>query len=893
MSNLKIYLFCSLFCVFALCLIEPLLADSNDFCGDLPKQCTIYKEKSESLVATQIDCDLNDGRIVFNSKGENNTADLIYLKRCNEKHEMLNTILFVNKPWFKYIIDQSFDFNNLFAFIKIHCKILKMCDIYSLEFSFLDGFELIYNSISFLSKNNLDLDPISNIEFYKSKFHFYLSNKRLIKSCQNDLVYSKNISSIVNMKHWRLIYLKDNTFDIEVCPLIFANANIIEFHINGMIKSFHKINVLKFSNMSFPNLNSKIKMIYLSEMENIDLDSSFLNKHVFQNIRELGISGQIKSIQVDIFKPFQKLKVVYFDTHDVRQFFHKNGIEWINNFNGDINVNPSQLTFMSNEEVKRNLFEFGIRLINRFKVDENMYYIQSSYPDEDFCLYRHFPFHKMIFFYDQTNSLFKKKGFELTKMTCTYMWLIQLYPIVSKWLKHVRLFIPLDFHRLTNECDFETRLRLCNKTSILLPINNNNGNLIFETDENFTESRVQIDLVRLIFIFISPVISILGLVTNIMVIIIIRIYKNKTKGTKDLRLYDFIVLNAISNICIFSIELIGLMNQCTDYFWCSPISYSQGAQYYKKIVGELINTFFIFMSNFTHVAFLLSRLSLIGNKHGKIVTSISSKTSDCEICIWMLGFAITSLILSVVKYFIYVINVDFIDFISIISYVEVGNKYPRKFSYAERRVNNNDLSKTTAVTVINIVSDFVNYLMFFIVNMSIEIYSNILFKVTLKEKANQITDPKAKEKIEMQNAKSIKRNNRMVKWNIIADLLLKLPVILSVILETISAYLLLSSFDQAGKDSLIVHIMNLFIKTRFKNSFNHFCIQLNGCQMLEDIFNVLFLFYLSLPLLFYYKYDLNFKQWFKNLFKISTISDQQQNQQSNEPKQQNQTNKTI
>ena len=239
-----------------------------------------------------------------------------------------------------------------------------------------------------------------------------------------------------------------------------------------------------------------------------------------------------------------------------------------------------------------------------------------------------------------------------------------------------RIFIPSDFQRLANECDFETRLRLCNKTSHLLTINKNNAILSFQTDGSFIESRVDIDLVRLIFMFISPIISVLGLVTNTLVIIIIRIYKNKTKGTKDLRLYDYLVLNAISNIVIFCFELIGLMNQCTDYFWCSPISYSQGAQYYKMIVGQLIGNSFRFFSNFTHFAFLLSRLSLIGKKHGIIVTSISSK-SDCGISVWMLGFAITSIILSVIKYFIYVINHDLIDYINYIPSIEVGNKYPK------------------------------------------------------------------------------------------------------------------------------------------------------------------------------------------------------------------------
>ena len=205
------------------------------------------------------------------------------------------------------------------------------------------------------------------------------------------------------------------------------------------------------------------------------------------------------------------------------------------------------------------------------------------------------------------------------------------------------------------------------------------------------------------------------------------------------------------------------------------------------------------------------------------------------------------------------------------------------------------MSAAIAVNVINIISDSINYPMFFILNMIIEIYSNVLFKETLDEKLKQVTDPQTKEKIEMQNAKSIKRNNRMVFWNITAELFLKLPVVINVILETISAFLVMSSSDEAGRNSIDIYNFYLGSKIRLKNNFNHFCIQLNGCQMLEDVFNVLFLFYLSLPLLFYYKYDLNFKKWFQNLFQ-PTIPYQQPNkenestQQSSEDIEPNQQN---
>ena len=151
------------FCVFALCIIQPLLANTNsNSCFDLPRQCTI---NDDDQYHTQIVFDLNDDKIVFSSKRDNKTDSTTNVKRCNEKYEKLNLIVFLNKPWFKHIIGQNFDFNNLLAFINVNCGLLKMCSIEYLAFSFLDGFELRENSIYSLSKNNLDLNQISYTVF--------------------------------------------------------------------------------------------------------------------------------------------------------------------------------------------------------------------------------------------------------------------------------------------------------------------------------------------------------------------------------------------------------------------------------------------------------------------------------------------------------------------------------------------------------------------------------------------------------------------------------------------------------------------------------------------------------------------------------------------------------
>jgi hypothetical protein len=106
----------------------------------------------------------------------------------------------------------------------------------------------------------------------------------------------------------------------------------------------------------------------------------------------------------------------------------------------------------------------------------NDYKIRTNFPDEDFCLYQNFPFEQLIVsLYDLHNHL------ELIddSLTCTYLWLIQFYPIYANYSAHDQNRLLRDvvvnddddddesFLGQERRCEFDKRLKLCRKSSVM------------------------------------------------------------------------------------------------------------------------------------------------------------------------------------------------------------------------------------------------------------------------------------------------------------------------------------------------------------------------------------------------------------------------------------------
>jgi hypothetical protein len=132
-----------------------------------------------------------------------------------------------------------------------------------------------------------------------------------------------------------------------VCPFVFTNAKLGFMNFLNQIDSFLAKNLFRFQSIS-PNESS-----------------ASINSN--QYTTEFEILGQVRLIQVDLFKPFTYLKKVAIMPHVYMNFFHQIGIEWTTHM-------------PTNTEVQ--LVQFSQQLYD--------------FPDEDFCLFADWPHKKMI-----------------------------------------------------------------------------------------------------------------------------------------------------------------------------------------------------------------------------------------------------------------------------------------------------------------------------------------------------------------------------------------------------------------------------------------------------------------------------------------------------------------
>lgn len=289
-------------------------------------------------------------------------------------------------------------------------------------------------------------------------------------------------------------------------------------------------------------LNSDITILGIFNALNIDLDSNILNRYVFAKIKYIIFYGQLSSIEIDLFKPFEYFRSVRFDS-SIKRVIHKQGITWISYINSNLSVNLTNAT-----EVNINFEHYKQITIGLW----NYYYsektIKELFPDEDFCLYKNFPFDQLVVLIQLNVTRDGKIDSILdTSLTCTYLWLAQYFPTYLKF--------PLQLSN-NSEDTFTAMIRIselannieCNFSKML----NTCGNKRFQTYEHVSKTSMKDITIGFmfssyLFFILSMVVSFIGIVSNLSMIIAISHKKNKQER-KELKHFHYIRLNASFNL---------------------------------------------------------------------------------------------------------------------------------------------------------------------------------------------------------------------------------------------------------------------------------------------------------------------------------------------------------
>ena len=348
-------------------------------------------------------------------------------------------------------------------------------------------------------------------------------------------------------------------------------------------------------------------------------------------------------------------------------------------------------------------------------------------------------------------------------------------------------------------------------------------------------------------------VALFGIVTNLLVVIII-LHKNNKDTFKGLNHYNYLWLNSAFNLLILIITIISWISECFYPFevFCPEIRKVIFNQFFKIIFKEVIVTLLKFMCNFTYVAFALSRISLIGKDHSKIVKFIS----ELDIKIYTLVSFLISSILSWIKYFKYKVN-----------YSEPHLNYPISnesdmMLMANWVINEKYVDKYSSFPIpyrlyfiYNSISDLINYVVFLIICMVIDILMVVRLKQTLEDKLkwydketnSQKYDAKMKE-----NEDAVNKLIKMVIINTVLGILSKFP----------------SSF---------LSVVNLYSTFYFRNYDNQFTAPIFGefysylldsgfYSLIVDIYEFLFIVSISVQFFIYKQFDKKFLEGYNSIF---------------------------
>lgn len=690
----------------------------------------------------------------------------------------------------------------------------------------------IITSIVFNSFKAFDIDLFEPKSFQIEKmndfilscfecvFDFHQTNKR-IESCDEmnktvGINGPRSIFQLFSLLYPKYIRIFLSDAKNKLCPLVFKNFYTRNLVIEGY-NSFYSRKTLSFTSHTFHNLNSNITALVLL-IPNVNIDLDLINPSVFKKLKTISLYSKVGKIDPNLFNRLKTVAEIYLNTQYFRSLMHSEGIEWIKSMNLGLTANLSDL-----EDLKQKVDKMKYIFL---KCDNNLgdYSISETFPDEDFCLYKDFPFTQLVYLL---------QGCKSPQLSCTFLYLIQYYQNFLSVLNPENIdyrltwvYAKLEEYKSISKCNFDDRLNRCNRSKFQLK----HIRTVYEISEIMQITKIVIHIS-------SYPLSIFGIVTNILVIITISSKKNKA-DYKGLKQYSYLRINSIVNVLILSIHISTWLNRCEFPYqvFCSQIRKVIFFQYFIIIVHAVVLISLQFMNNFTYMAFSFNRISLIGKDHNKLVNFMS----DVGVIKYISSTFIMSVGLSVIKFFAYRIN-----------YGQPYYSYPVDYGNLSTEIKAINL----AFFIINSICDIFNYCIFLFVHLIIDIGMLVKLRETLNaklDKTKSMCSKEDQEKKRIEYETVINNAVSMVVVNTTIGFLLKFPACAYSILMLV--YNILKIYDE-----------DFSSHQTFARFYLFYCVDASVCEMFLHLSDFLYLISLSIPLFLYNCFDKKFRATFERV----------------------------
>jgi len=701
----------------------------------------------------------------------------------------------------------------------------------SIEIFNIKGFNFNLNSTSVQLASGYITLMNFNFDFYLNKIK--IDDKETCLSLKNILIEHKEktfMPLIRNLDFRRKIF-----YSKTVCPYIFMKSPLRSMSLFEITNSLIYKNIFEFIDV---NETHEFNM-GLKQFENLALDIAYerithklIEKNVFNKMKFLSLNGIIYDIQADLFASFGEIRLIYISVDNFGIFFHK-GLDWLQYLNLGIYVSLNE-TELNIRGANYNL-NYAVHIIFHevWSIFRDIY----EYPNQDLCLFKDFPHHRLVYPTILTGKLIP--------CSCTLIWMIQyskfyLYKNYTYYRKGLWTLIINDsksdktvhclsgtsnFSLEIDKCNFETNFKNCENSKLITSGKDfglfDQKNLVF----NFKWLKYTVE------VFFQPILCLLGIITNLLTIKVIR-NRSTIILKKNLNniMYEHQLACSICNVILCLIKIFSLMNICIfpRTSFCSSIHEERATQYFKIYVVNFLGNAVRLGSNFSYIFFSISRFYLMNTAPSEFLKKfqkINTKIFYSILILCCLSF-------SSFRIFQFKIN-DFFDV------------FEQNFPFDAFAVNwcedeltlktNSFLSLCQFFTVINLINNIFNNIIFFFVSFVIDLNLIRLSNENLKNKkalfpSNEahVTEAlKFKEKI-----------NRMILVNGLLYFISHFPEFLVTLL-------------------LII----------FRKTLEYHCFTLFSCVDLIEISQSLNFVMIFSQFFLFKKFDKNFHDSFQNLWK--------------------------
>ena len=786
---------------------------------NIPKECQLKDVTKRQLPTNQkrLICRLNDeSQLRFSNESEN----------CQRmKNETREIIIRPNEELSSKLKKETIDLENLIEYTKSFRAI-------NLTFEYFNGFEIDLFDDE-IEEKQIPNEIYIEISCYYCTFDFYIGEKPL-KNCQGFIeeTNSTNPRSIFQMftkvSNYKIILYLSETNE-NICPLVFKDVQVYILQIYGE-NTFYSRRALKFSSHRFDNLNSKIESLKLA-FPNVDLDFNILHPSVFGSLYEISIETAVNKIHPDLFIELNRVTLISLNLEHMRKIFHRNGIEWIKNMNKHIDCNLSNINEVYNYALSNKIKFIQHELDNRHLSPR----LRDVFPDEDFCLYKDFPINQLVVIIRNNDD---NDTIELSRprkyIGCTYLWITRSYEALRNIYdtdKAIRSILESDEYKSIQKCNFEVKLKRCNRSDFK-----------YKYKITYVEIRDVLYTISIVLNISSYILAILGLVSNILIIITVSSNRNEA-DIKEYKQYDYLRLNSICNCLILIIHMTTWLNGCIYPFqlFCPIIRKTVFMQYFKIIFQDVLMTALRFINSFTYIGFAFNRISLIGKYQNKLVKFMCETSIKKFIAVSLF----ISIGLSVIKFFKYDIN-----------YGSPLDSYPISYDYSISNTSSKNLN--VFFFILNFISDILNHFVLLLVNLAIDIGLIIKLKQQVmfnerfeKFKEYNKTKTSQQEKKKTENDNVLGNTISVLILNTTLNLILKLPLSLySLICLWYSYYLIHNTWEN--------FTLEIFFKRYFIDA------DLSG--LLLKLSEFLYLLFISIQFVFYKHYDKDLNSAIKKQF---------------------------